>query len=632
VNVSVEMYRRLVEAVPEGIWVVDPEGRTIFSNRRMAEILGTGFESMAEQSCFACVFPDDVAAAQRSFFRMLAGDRRPFDFRLRRVDGSPVWVSISCMPMCDDKGAQVGLLGLFSDISERKQSEVALRESEERFRHMADSAPVLIWLSDTNGRLTFCNKQVMIFTGRTEEQLASEDFLDLIHPDDAEMANSGTLAGVQGQRAFQIEFRLRRADGEYRSMFTAGTPRFAGSRYLGHITITVDITELKRKHDHVLAMRKLESLGVLAGGVAHDFNNLLGGILASAELLMADRSEGSSFDEDVVHRIRTAAIRGGEIVRQLMVFSGEEGQTFEPVDLSRLISEMLQLLNVSISKRAKLKVNLNEQLPLVRANAAELRQVVLNLITNASDALGESDGDITVAVSQVRTGPDYRSPNLSHGDYVRLVVSDTGCGMTEEVQSKIFDPFFTSKFAGRGLGLAAVRGVIRSHGGTIHVVSSPGQGSRFEILLPGNSEPLQENHETPLTAAVVDIASFARTVLVVEDEDTLRLAVSKMLRRKGFTVIEAPNGEIGVELFRANEAKIDVAFLDLTLPGMSGREVMGELRRLQPNLKVIITSAYSQDWAQTTIGGHPTWLYIRKPYQLSHLTALLQNACSENGK
>src|SRR6185369_16899043 len=337
---------------------------------------------------------------------------------------------------------------------------------------------------DTSGRLTFCNKQVMIFTGRTEEQLASEGFLDLIHPGDAEASGSSTLAGVQGQRAFQIEFRLRRADGEYRSMFTAGTPRFAGSRYLGHVTITVDITELKRKHDHVLAMQKLESLGVLAGGVAHDFNNLLGGILASTELLMADHTEGAPFDEDVLQRIRTAAIRGGEIVRQLMVFSGEEGQALEPVDLSRLISEMLQLLNVSISKRAVLKVNLSEKLPTVRANAAELRQVVLNLVTNASDALGEDEGVISVSVSRVQSGPDYRAPNLSHGDYVRLEVSDTGCGMTEELQSRIFDPFFTSKFAGRGLGLAAVRGVIRSHGGTVNVVSAPGQGSRFEILLP----------------------------------------------------------------------------------------------------------------------------------------------------
>jgi PAS domain S-box-containing protein len=629
VNVSVEMYRRLVEAVPEGIWVVDPQGRTLFSNQRMAEILGTDFESMSQLDCFSCIYPDDLADAQRNFFRTLAGDRRPFDFRLRRVNGVPVWVSISCMPMCDDKGTQVGILGLFTDISERKQAEAALRESEERFRNMADSAPVLIWLSDTNGRVTFCNRQVLIFTGRTEQQLTGQDTLELVHPDDAEMVGSSIFAAVQGQRAFQVELRLRRADGEYRSMFTAGTPRFVGTRYLGHITITVDITELKRKQDHVLAMQKLESLGVLAGGVAHDFNNLLGGILASSELLLANRTEGAAPDEEVLMRIRTAAIRGGEIVRQLMVFCGEESHVLEQVDISSLVAEMLELIHVSISKRAKLRVDLPEHLPAVRANAAQLRQVVLNLITNASDALGETDGVITVAVSQVRSGPDFRSPNLPHGEYVRMVVSDTGCGMSEEVQSKIFDPFFTSKFAGRGLGLAAVRGVIRSHGGTIHVVSSPGQGSRFEILLPCSSEPLNEVHDTAQTAAVVDIASFARTVLVVEDEDTLRLAVSKMLRRKGFTVIEAPNGEIGVELFRANESKVEVAFIDLTLPGMSGREVMGELRRIQPNLKVIITSAYSQDWAQTTIGGHNNWLYIRKPYQLSQLTALLQGACAE---
>ena len=262
-------------------------------------------------------------------------------------------------------------------------------------------------------------------------------------------------------------------------------------------------------------------------------------------------------------------------MRQLMVFSGEESQALEPVDLSRLISEMLQLLNVSISKRAVLKVNLSEQLPTVRANAAELRQVVLNLVTNASDALGEDEGVISVSVSRVRSGPDYRAPNLSHGDYVRLEVSDTGCGMTEEIQSRIFDPFFTSKFAGRGLGLAAVRGVIRSHGGTIQRGERAGPGFALR-----NSAAVQRRaggrdwRDATAPAAGDEAANFAGTILVVEDEDTLRLAVSKMLRKNGFTVLEAADGETGIDLLRASTREIDVALLDLTLPGMSSREVL----------------------------------------------------------
>jgi two-component system, cell cycle sensor histidine kinase and response regulator CckA len=623
VNLSDEMYRRVVDAVPEGIWVVNPQGQTIFSNRRMAEILGVDFESMPEQSCFGCVYPDELADAQSNFARSLGGDRRPFDFRLRRADGSPIWVSISCMPMCDDTGSPVWLLGLFSDVSERKQAEAALRESEDRFRSMADSAPVLIWLSDTDGRVTFCNRQVLIFTGRTETQLTGEGFLESVHPDDLERVDATLLAAVRSQRAFEIELRLRRADGEYRSMLTAGTPRFAGGTHLGHITVTTDITELKRRQDHLLAMQKLESLGVLAGGVAHDFNNLLGGVLASVELLLADRMEGLPVEEEVLLRIRTAAIRGGEIVRQLMIYCGEESQTLEPVDISRLVSEMLQLLNVSISKRAQLRVDLPTHLATVRANAAQLRQVVLNLVTNASEALGEQEGVITVSVAQVPSGLGCST----QGDHIRLVVTDTGCGMTEEMQSKIFDPFFTSKFAGRGLGLASVRGVVRGHGGTINVGSAPGLGSRFEILLPCSGESPRERHPMAGSAAENGAATFDGTVLVVEDEDTLRLAVSQMLRRKGFTVITAANGETGLDLFRTSALQVDVVLLDLTLPGISSREVLGELRRIQPDLKVIITSAYSQDWAQTTLGGQHPWLYIRKPYQLSQLAGLLHDAC-----
>ena len=272
-------------------------------------------------------------------------------------------------------------------------------------------------------------------------------------------------------------------------------PRFESSgAFAGYVGSCTDITELKRTQEEALARQKLESLGVLAGGIAHDFNNLLGSIVANSELVLSELPDGSPASEGV-ESIKNVAGRAAEIVGQMMAYAGQEDTVFEPVDLSGLLHEMLEFLKVSISKRATLKVTLPEKLPAVRANAAQLRQVVLNLITNASEALGEQEGVISVAVTQVRSGPSDSAPNLSRGDYVRLEVSDTGCGMTEEIQSKIFDPFFTTKFAGRGMGLAAVKGIVRSHGGTINVVSAPGQGSRFEILLPCSSESAREGHD-----------------------------------------------------------------------------------------------------------------------------------------
>ena len=751
VTVSDEMYRRVVMAVPEGIWVVDPEGRTIFSNERMAEILGIPYESMPEQSCFTCVYPEDAVSARSNFARAWAGDRRPFDFRLLRADGTSIWVSITCMPMSDDSGAPFGLLGMFSEITERKAAvdalraseerlreiinvaavgvaqvnltaqlemvndrfcaifgysreeligksirdlshpddlpliiettrrllsgeipyacvekrhirkdgamiwsrvhkscvrdlagrpthtivvveeitdavlaQAAVKESEARFRAMADSAPVLINLCDTSLNATFCNSHVLTFTGRTEEQLRTGGFKDLVHPDDLERVGSTVRAAVQEQRAFEIELRMRRADGEYRSMLTSGTPRFAAGTYVGYVMITVDITEFKRKKDYVMAMQKLESLGVLAGGIAHDFNNLLGGILASAELIAAADAQGEPLDRESLLRIRTAAIRGGEIVRQLMAYGGEENHAFSPVEIPQLVAEMLELLKISISKRAVLNVSFPAGLPAVRANAAQLRQVVLNLIVNASEALEDRQGVISITAARI-TGDNYQPALLASQDYVSLAVSDSGCGMTEEVQARIFDPFFTSKFAGRGLGLASVQGIIRSHGGAIHVASAPGRGSRFEVLLPVAGEPVSES------AAPVELGTFqegdpmSATVLVVEDEEALRTAVSKMLRLRGFRVIESGDGADALNLLRRDAPQVDVVLLDLNLPGVSGPEVLAELQAIRPSAKVILTSAYSRERVQAGLGGELPWPYIRKPYQLAELTALLRS-------
>ena len=321
---------------------------------------------------------------------------------------------------------------------------------------------------------------------------------------------------------------------------------------------------------------------------------------------------------------------GGEIVRQLMTYGGEGDPAFEQVDVLSLINEMLQLLRVSISKRVVLDTDLGQGLPAVEASSSQIRQVVMNLVTNASEAIGERYGTIRIATSRVTIGADAGvkgAANLRPGDYLKVVIADTGSGMTPEVQSKIFDPFFTTKRTGRGLGLAAVQGIVRSHNGAIHVVSSVGQGTTFEVLLPCTNKAVELSPDIVKRPSSSEMRSVSGTVLVVEDEDTLRFAVSKMLRMKGYFVIEAIDGRAAVELFQANAPDIDVVLLDLTLPMMGGPEVFAEVRRIRPDVAVILTSAYGEEATLSAFGGQHAWAFIRKPYQINEVTKLIWLAC-----
>jgi two-component system cell cycle sensor histidine kinase/response regulator CckA len=543
------------------------------------------------------------------------------EFRVVWPDGSIHWLLGKGTVFLDDSGRPVRITGVNLDITDRKQAAGALRESEERFRNMADTAPALIWVSGPDKLCTFFNKGWLTFTGRSLEQELGNGWAAGVHPEDLDRCMAIYSSSFDARRNFQMEYRLRRTDGEYRWLLDNGVPRFApGGSFAGYIGSCIDITDLKRTQEEALARQKLESLGVLAGGIAHDFNNLLGGILAEAELIESDLAAGLSAGEEVA-RIKAVAIRGAEIVRELMIYAGQDQASLaEPVDLSRLVEEMLELLKVSISKQAVLHINLDQNLPEVWGNAPQIRQVLMNLVINASEAIGEQIGVIQVATSRV-TG------SQSSGQYVRLEVSDTGSGMTEEAKAKIFDPFFTSKFAGRGLGLAVVQGIVRDHGGAIDVVSAPGQGATFQVLLPCAMKRALKPSAGSSTG-VEQANNRVGTILVVEDEELLRVAVSKALRKRGFSVIEASDGSAGMDLIRKHKEDIDVILLDVTLPGRSSREIFDEVRRIRPNLKVILTSAYDKNTVDVAFTGLPVTHFLRKPFQLSDLAGVVQDALS----
>ena len=375
---------------------------------------------------------------------------------------------------------------LQSELAERLLVVQALRESEERFRNLANTAPVGIWATGPDQLASFFNKTALAFLGRSIEELRGGRWTERVHPDDVDRVYSTYVSAVGTRSPFRIEYRMRRADDQYRWVLNTGVPRFVNSVYVGHIGTVIDTTDLKRSHEQMLATQKLESLGVLAAGIGHDFNNMLGAIFAESDLALTEVLPGSPVGEGL-ERIKGVAVRASEIVKLLLAYAGGTEISMEEVDISVLVEEMLQLLKGSFSEQVTLRTRLATNLPLIRANAGQLRQVVLNLILNALEALEHQEGTIVVATARMQPGQssarEYERERRE-GDYVRLVVSDTGCGMTEEVRSKAFDPFYTTKFLGRGLGLAVVDGILRSHGGSINVRSAPGMGSTFEVLLP----------------------------------------------------------------------------------------------------------------------------------------------------
>jgi len=385
-------------------------------------------------------------------------------------------------------------MSLAAAIEERKQAEEELIRRKQQHELATAAGNIAVWSYNYRTHEVLADPALTAMLGyRADDAQTGSDWSERIHPDDQEaiLAREQAITSREAPRNASgdtpippIQYRLRCADGSFRWVSTSGTLYRDGDTPALAVGTITDINDLKSAQEASLARHKWESLGVLAGGIAHYFNNMLGGILANAEIAEASEADGS-FPANEIQNIKATSLRASAIVSQLMMYAGKEGSNFQILDLSKLVGEMLSLIKSSVSKSAVLRIDLGEDLPFVLGSGQQIRQVLMNLVLNASDALAGGDGVITVTTSLGTPGATVSSTTgLREGGYVQLEVSDTGSGISKEAQAKIFDPFFTTKTSGRGLGLAVVQGVVRAHKGAIELISEPGTGTIFRVLLP----------------------------------------------------------------------------------------------------------------------------------------------------
>jgi len=615
-----------------GVWDRDLTTNVITICGHYAELhgLSPGRETITREEWFSLVHPDDRERVD-ALRREAREGTHTFDaeFRVIWPEGSTHWLHAKGVVTTSDLVPPGRSMGVLWDITERKLAEAKLRESEERFRRVFEEGPLGVALVATDFRFLRVNAALCQLVGYREEELLQKTFADITHPDDLQ-------ADVElAERLFRGEIPVYRLQKRYLKKtgevvwfnLTASVIRHTDGDPVYGLAMIEDITEAKRNQEEAFARQKLETVGTLANGIAHDFNNILGAVLAQAEVAMADLTPESPPCEQL-KAICEVALRGSEIVRELMIYAGKEYDAPGLVSLSETVEEMFALLSVSVSKHAKLKTDLDKQLPPLQADASQISRLVMNLVTNASEAIGDRDGTIHLSTRHLRVSESSpQSAHLPMGEYLQLEVSDTGCGMSPETKARVFDPFFSTKSAGRGLGMAVVHGIVRRLGGEIQLASEQGQGTTVQVLLP--------YAETGSTLAFVPTfhageptrLGHATTVMLVEDEDPLRRAVSKMLAKRGFSVIEARDGSAALDELRAKYNPIDVLFLDITLPGTPSRDVLTEARRLRPEMKVIATSAYNKETTAASLQG-TTERFIRKPYQLSDLVNLINDVVS----
>jgi PAS domain S-box-containing protein len=519
---------------------------------------------------------------------------------------------------------------------ERQKTAETLREIELRYRQLFELASDGISIVQ-DGIVRTINARFANLCGYPPDEVSGRPLSDFVHPEDRSLVlqrHAERLGGGNGNDLpTAYRFRLARKDG-VPVWVELNTTLIQWEGKPATLNILRDITDRRRAEDERLQLerqmqqgQKLESLGVLAGGIAHDFNNLLTVILGHADLALMGQDHSSHARENL-QGIRAACLKASDLCRQMLAYSGKAKFSIEPINLTEVVGEMLNLLRSSISRKVTLDLHLKPDLPSIRGDITQIRQVVMNLVINGAEAIGDAVGALSISTGvEFCSGGDLARMALHdkprEGHYVCLEVRDTGCGMNEETLKRIFEPFFTTKFTGRGLGLSAVLGIVKGHEGALALESTPGKGTRFRVLFPVDHRSGQIGKAARRQG---DEWKGLGTVLLVDDEESVRVVGQRMLESIGFQVLAANNGQQAVELYRAWGKTITLVLMDLTMPQMSGEEACRAVLLINPNAKVILASGYSESDLASRYPDLRVACFMEKPYTLDTLRRRVRTA------
>jgi PAS domain S-box-containing protein len=613
---SEEKYRQVVENARE-IILVHQDGFVKYANPSTMRITGYSEDELTNTFFLDFIYPDDRDMILEHHNRRLQGEKIPHKYCFRFFDkkGKVRWMDVDAVLISwNEKPATLAFL---TDITERRQAEQALKESEEKYRTLFEESKDCIFISTPAGEFLDINPAgVELYGYSLKEEILRLDIGRDLCVDPSQREEIKQILESQGF-VKDYELSYKRKDGKHITVIETITAVRDGS---GNVVacrgIQRDVTEQKKLQQQLLQAQKMESIGTLAGGIAHDFNNLLAGILGYASFMKSKMNQDDPFFA-YADTIEKSSMRAAELTSQLLAFARGGKYDIKSINLNGVVEETLTILDRTLDKSVEIEVNLDSQLPTVEADSGQLQQVLMNLCVNASDAMPSGGRMVIETATEEISGERARMLiGLKKGKYVLLSVADTGFGMDEQTKKRIFEPFYTTKEEGRGtgLGLSMVYGVVKNHNGYIDVHSEPRQGSIFNIYLPISGKPELERlpeQEAP--------RGGDETVLVVDDEESFRLFARDTLESNGYHVLLAIDGQKAIDIYNERNGIIDLVILDMVMPKMGGHETFQRIRADDPDVKVLLSTGYSQEGKAKEIIDSGIKGFIQKPYTMDAL-------------